>query len=331
MFRPALPYATTVGLALPLVFVNLGKTIGAHRLIAAAAAAAATAHALTSVMMLSLISLIIAGGVAVAVFRFINTGIFAVYRSQRFGRPLLSDWRESLTYQWSSNLLSAPLAIALAAIGRIGNMWLGLSLTAAYALILPIVRQEYAYYNRSREMLDETVEAVVRALEGADPAARAHGDRVSALAVETGRRMRMSERELMALRLASRLHDVGLLAGPDGPDMEQHHAVTGGRVLAQFPDPLIGEFVRAHHERWDGEGIPDHLQGRAIPLGARILAAAEIYDSAQTGLSPFEKPLTREEASRYLTGLAGTALDPQAVAALLSVAAEQDQHPMAAR
>ncbi len=290
-----------------------------------AGAAAFVAHRIIADFPTGLISLTIAGLVAVATHRIINTGIFAVYRSWRFGRPILSDWFQSIEANWSSQLLSAPLAVALAAVSaRTGTLESRLLLTAAYAIALPIARQEYAYYNRSREMLDETVEAMVRALEGVDPGARAHGDRVSTLAVETGRRLRMPERALLALRLASRLHDVGLLARSEGESKEEHHATVGGRILARFPDPMIAKIVRAHHERWDGKGLPDQLRGNAIPLGARILAAAEIYDSAMAGLPPFEAPLTKQAAFSHLISLAGTVLDPRAVIALLAIASQQE-------
>ena len=110
-----------------------------------------------------------------------------------------------------------------------------LVLTALPAVTLPFARQELAYYFRSQQMLDEIVEAVVRALEGVDPHSRAHGDRVSAIAFETGRRLRMSARELLALRLAARLHDVGLLAGEETPAMEEQLADISSRILTRFP------------------------------------------------------------------------------------------------
>ena len=291
-----------------------------------AGAASAVAHAVSFTMSPSLISLVVGAVLAVLTNRLMNTVIFAVYRSERFGHPFFADWRQSIAFQWPSQLLgSAPLAVVLASIAsRIGTVGAGLALTAAYALALPVARQEYAYYIRARQMLDETVEAVVRALEGNDPAARAHGDRVSILAVEIGRRLGMSERGLLALRLASRLHDVGLLAGPESPSAQGHHAAVGNRILAQFPDPMTEEFVRAHHERWDGYGAPDHRRGKEIPLGARVLAAAETYDSFRTGLSPFQGPNTQEDAALYLRSLAGNVLDPKVVTILLNVAGERD-------
>ncbi len=269
---------------------------------------------------------LIAGAILAAItYRVVNTTIFAVYRSQRFNHPLLADLRHSIILQWPSHLLAAPLAVVLVAVAsRTGTLWSGLALTAGCLIALPVARQEYAYYIRSREMLDETVEAVVRVLEGVDSRARAHGDRVSLLAVETGRHLRMSERQLVALRLASRLHDVGILAEIEEESRGEHHAAIGGGALAQFPEPLIWQFVRAHHERWDGEGVPDHLRGETIPLGARILAAAETYDSARAGLSPFDAPQAPQDASGHLAALAGTALDPNVVDTVLKVAEQVD-------
>jgi HD-GYP domain-containing protein (c-di-GMP phosphodiesterase class II) len=170
-------------------------------------------------------------------------------------------------------------------------------------------------------MQDEIVEAMVRALEGVDSTARAHGDRVSMLAVETGRRLGMSTPALQALRLSSRLHDVGLLAGQQGRSAD-YHAAIGARILERLPDPLIAAFVRAHHERWDGKGEPDHKQGSAIPLGARVLAAAEIYDSVTEGIPPYQ-PHSPKEAESHLISLGGSVLDPQVVVVLLRIVSEQ--------
>ena len=290
-----------------------------------ASAATGVAGELVSRLPHGIIALILAAIVAVATYRFTNTGIFAAFRSFRFGRPFFPDWRQSIVFQWSSQLLSAPLAVVLAEIAdRMGTTWASLGLTAAYTLALPVARQEYAYYNRAQQMLDETVEAVVRALEGTDPAARAHGDRVSKLAVETGRRLGMSERVLLALRLASRLHDVGHIAGSEPAVPEEHHAAAGGRILAQFSDGMIAEFVQAHRERWDGKGARNQRKGSEIPLGGRILAAAETYDSVRSGLRPFDSPHSQRDATAYLRSLAGNVLDPKVVTTLLRVAAEHD-------
>jgi response regulator RpfG family c-di-GMP phosphodiesterase len=251
-------------------------------------------------------------------------GLFAGYRSLRFGNAFFADWGLNVIANWPSQLLSAPLAIVAAIVAaRTGTVAWRLVLTALPAVTLPFARQELAYYFRSQQMLDEIVEAVVRALEGVEPHARVHGDRVSTIAVATGRRLRMSGRELLGLRLAARLHDVGLLAVEGVPSREDQLAAISGRILERFPDPMIAEIVRARQERWDGKGGPDHKSGAVIPLGARILAAADVYDCALEGLQPFTAPHSRQEAASHLISLAGTVLDPKVVMALIHVAMEK--------
>jgi len=290
----------------------------------ASASAALTAHLVQAAIGPGMVQLTAAAVTAVVTNRVMNEGIFSVYRSLRFGFPFLPTWRQNVLDQWMSQILAAPMGIVLAAAaGRLGTVWSSLALTGVSALALPIPRQELGYYYRAQEAVAEVVEAVVRALEGVDQNTRAHGDRVSQLAGAVGQRLRMSEEGLRALRLAARLHDVGFLAGPDGPTPHDHHSVAGGRILAQSPDPLIARIVRAHHERWDGTGLPDRIAGHAIPLGARIIAAVEIYDELCFGSGANESATSTAEALRRVRGLAGTALDPRVVAALISIVGGQ--------
>src|SRR5438445_2931118 len=286
-----------------------------------ASAAAFATHLTISTLGSGLFALVVAGTLAIAVNRIINTFIFAIYRSQRVGQSFLSTWRQMIAYIWPNQFLAAPLAIVLAYIAtRTVSIEWGLVLTFAAGTVLPVTRQAYAYYISSHNMLDEIVEAVVRSLEGVQPDAREHGDRVSALAAQIGRQIGMPERSLTALRLACRLHDVGLLAGPEEGNLKEgYYAIVGGRILRRFPDPLIAEVVGARNEQWDGKGTPDQKSGEAIPLGARILTACEIYDNAVSGFAPFEESLSSQEAVDYIISLSGTVLDPSVVKAVLKV------------
>ncbi len=290
-----------------------------------AGAAAIATHFTISTLGSGPFSSVVAGALAIVVNRIINTLIFAIYRTQRFGHPFFSTWHQMITYIWPNQFLPAPLAVALSHIAtRIASTEWGLILTFASGTVLPVTRREYTYYISSQKMLDEIVEALVRTLDGVHHAAREHGDRISALAVETGRKLGMSERSLMALRLACRLHDVGLLAGPEeGGSGQKNHAIVGKRILTRFPDPLIAEMVGALHERWDGTGVPDQRSGKAIPLGARVLAACEIYDNAVSGFAPFEKPLPSQEAVSHLISISGTVLDPSVAKALLHIISDR--------
>lgn len=260
---------------------------------------------------------------AVATYRVTNTAIFTMLRSLRSGGSFFEEWPRNIVARWTSQLFSAPLAVAAAAVMfRLDTVWAGLGLTALSVAVLPIPYQELAYYYQWRQTLDEIAEAVVKALERVHPGSRAHGERVSHLAVETGRRLGMTPDALETLQLASRLHDVGLLARTDQGGAS-HHALVGSQCLSQFPDALLAEIVRAHHQRWDGLDAPDGRR-TAMPLGARILAAAEVYDSARWGLHPYRRPWSVDAAVTYLHALAGNVLDPRVVAVLLDIVIDQE-------
>src|SRR5439155_2652378 len=173
------------------------------------------------------------------------------------------------------------------------------------------------------------IEALVLAIDAKDRPARRHIRRVQAYAVELGRSMGISEPELEALKAGSLLHDIGKLAVPEhilckpGPltpeetEKMRIHPRIGVEILEtiNFPFPLT-EVVRSHHEKWDGTGYPDCLKGEEIPITARILSVVDCYD-ALTSDRPYRKPLSAEEALKYVQSEAGTAFDPKVVDALV--------------
>ncbi len=114
------------------------------------------------------------------------------------------------------------------------------------------------------------------------------------------------------IRTAALVHEIGKLSVPEmilhkpGPLTPQeyeeikHHAVRGAEMCQSLPHGAeIAGIVRAHHEHWDGQGYPDGLAGEAIPLGARILAIADAYDTL-TMDRPFRRAFPPEEALEIL-------------------------------
>lgn len=128
--------------------------------------------------------------------------------------------------------------------------------------------------------------------------------------------------------LAGRLRDIGNIGvlnaiprGPEPLDLEevtalQAHPATGAGIVEKGPAlrPLA-PMIRAHHERWDGAGYPDALSGQAIPLGARIIAAADAYVAMTSG-RPYRPARDGTPALDELRRHAGTQLDPAVVTAL---------------
>jgi putative nucleotidyltransferase with HDIG domain len=167
-----------------------------------------------------------------------------------------------------------------------------------------------------------TLEALVNALEAKDPYLRGHSARVADLSAGVAAHLGRPDDEVEAVRTAGRLHDIGKIGireevltkqGPLSDEEYEHikqHVLVGCQILAPL-DHLqhVISFVRSHHERWDGFGYPDRLAGEAIPLGARIIGAVEIYDALTTA-RPYQEKMTPEVAVERMRDLVGTAVDP---------------------
>jgi HD-GYP domain-containing protein (c-di-GMP phosphodiesterase class II) len=155
-----------------------------------------------------------------------------------------------------------------------------------------------------------------------------HSRRVARHALRLARRMGLPKDEIVRLREAAAVHDVGklgvpreILLKPGGLTMQefaviQRHCETGASIVSTLEDPKLTAIVRHHHERVDGNGYPLGLAGEDIPLGARIVAVADTFD-ALTSARPYRRPVNRHDAMRELQSCAGTQLDREAVRTFL--------------
>ncbi|MBV8036671.1 two-component system response regulator [Roseateles sp.] len=147
----------------------------------------------------------------------------------------------------------------------------------------------------------------------------------------------LTEAAIDELAKAAPLHDIGKVAIPDGvllkpgrlsPDewrVMKTHAEHGADLLQRAIDrlgddagPMLTfgkQIARHHHEKWDGSGYPDGLAGEAIPLAARLMAVADVYD-ALISVRPYKKAMTHDEALTFIRGGAGSHFDPRIVEAL---------------
>jgi putative two-component system response regulator len=180
---------------------------------------------------------------------------------------------------------------------------------------------------RLEQVTVATLEALINALEAKSEYLSGHSARIAAYAASMAHEMGLAEDQIELIRIAGRLHDLGKIGvreavldkrGPLTPDEFAHvkrHVVIGPQILAPLSHlgPIV-DLVRSHHEHWDGSGYPDGLAGEDIPLGARIIGAAEVYD-ALTATRPYQDRMTPEMAIERMRGLAGSVVDPKVMEA----------------
>jgi len=184
---------------------------------------------------------------------------------------------------------------------------------------------------RIQEMSFESVRSLVEAIEIRDPHTRGHSVQVAELAVSVARRMDFNRKELRYIVFAGLLHDVGKIAVPEvilqkkmKLNEEEWKIIKQHPVYsAQVVEPIlelrhIVNWIRHHHERWDGHGYPEGRQGSQIPLPSRILAVCDTY-SAMTSDRPYRKALSDGDATQEIERVSGTQLDPEVVGVFLEL------------
>jgi putative nucleotidyltransferase with HDIG domain len=182
-----------------------------------------------------------------------------------------------------------------------------------------------------RRLFTGSIKALAQALEAKDEYTQGHSARVAKESVNIARYLSLSDAEVQRVWLAGYLHDIGkigiretVLNKPGKLDEEewdliQQHPVVAGKILGPIPELSdIIDIIVHHHERYDGSGYPDGLDGSSIPLGARILSVADAYD-ALTSRRPYRDALASEEAHRILEAAAGTQFDPVIARAFLDL------------
>lgn len=174
----------------------------------------------------------------------------------------------------------------------------------------------------------EVILALVRAIEEKDRYTLGHTERVAELSVLIGEELRLPPEKLRVLNEAAMLHDIGKIGIPDailnkpGPltaeerRLVEEHSRRGEHILRELRSlqaHISG--VRSHHERMDGSGYPDGLHGEEIPLDARIIAVADVFD-ALTSTRSYRPAWALDRALDLIDSEAGTKLDPAAAEAL---------------
>ncbi len=187
-----------------------------------------------------------------------------------------------------------------------------------------------------RDLESILVRQVGKELDRLLPWQAGHGQGTAAIALLIGRAAHLTDEDLHQLKLASLLHDIGILMlppclqtrrewiEPDAYVTIQNHPRLGATLLEPFS--FLREatvMIAHHHERWDGSGYPYGLRGHFIPLGARILALADTFEAIQVP-DVCDRPLRDRIALRILQVASGTQFDPCVVDILVELFGEAD-------
>ena len=201
--------------------------------------------------------------------------------------------------------------------------------TTAVALQKLILRE-----NVERNLVD-TITAFVNAIESKDRYLKGHSARVALYAAEIAQALAMTPDTVEVVRRGAMLHDLGklsimdtILRKPDRLTAEEFtiiksHPVVGAKILEPLRFLARETWaVRHHHERWDGTGYPDGLGGEDIPLVARVVTVADVFD-AITSNRPYRTALALDEAREEVARGTGSHFDPAVVEAFMRIPLER--------
>ena len=176
----------------------------------------------------------------------------------------------------------------------------------------------------------DVLQGLVIAVDTKDRYTKRHSEDVARYAVFLAERLGLDDEVRRTVRLAGLLHDVGKIGIPDTLlrkpskltadefDIFKQHVALGDAIVRDVPNvELVRAGIRHHHERWDGKGYLEGLDGEEIPFIGRILAVADAF-SAMTTTRPYRKALPVEEALKRLGDAAGSQLQEELVTAFIN-------------
>jgi putative nucleotidyltransferase with HDIG domain len=203
--------------------------------------------------------------------------------------------------------------------------------------ILPITSLTGFVTSRAERLITAGTREMIHALDAQDNYTLGHSERVTALATHLAASMKVGADQIRTIQLGGMLHDVGKVAVPEDilnkreilTEAEyrtvKSHVKTGFELVRdiEHAEPVACA-VRYHHERWDGDGYPDHLEGEDIPLAARFLSVADAFD-AMASRRPYRDRLSPCEIAEELRVRKGEQFDPLIVEELMKLYSYWDE------
>jgi len=240
---------------------------------------------------------------------------------------------------WINNLKwTVPNYLALAVLGiLISAIYLDMGIVAILLFFIPLTlaRQSFKMYQDIKKVHLTTVQALISTIEAKDAYTKGHSERVAELSAQIARKMNYSESEIEKIKYAGYLHDVGKVSlesnilnkkgelSKKEYEIVKEHPEVGANIVKNVKYlEEVADYVKYHHERLDGSGYPEGLEGEEIPEGARILAVADVYD-ALTSNRPYRNAWNRNKALNLIEEDAGKCLDEDIVDKLFELLKER--------
>lgn len=255
---------------------------------------------------------------AIAVYSMLNFTLVSVIISKLGERKYFATWIEMVQDGILIYLVTSVLSLRLALSAHDqGQFWIE---TFFVLLLFLALRYAFALFINLRKTYLTTMESLTHLTENKLSIDGGHATRVGRVARKVSERLKLSQDEIDSIHYAALLHDLGKLyleekilqkRGPLTLEEEKEyrkHVEIGADMAKEIAGlSKCSEYIRHHHECWDGSGFPAGTKGEEIPLGARIIAVADQYDHILSK----KKPLSDFQA------LAGTKLDPKLVEVVL--------------
>ncbi len=262
---------------------------------------------------------------AVLTYVIVNSGTVSIFLGFLKKTSPWSIWL-SMTRGVAPSLLAlTPLALLMASIYKVAGVW-GVSF---FFIPLLLARYMFKAYMEVRKTYMDTLEALASALDAKDRYTKGHSDRVALIAVAIARELKIPDDRIEIIEQMARLHDIGKIGisgkiltytgklSDDEFEQIKQHPVIGANILKEINDfESSTDFVKYHHEKYNGTGYPYRIKGEEIPLEARIITLADSFD-AMTSDRSYRKAMTVHEALEEVKRSSGTHFDPIIVEAFL--------------
>jgi len=252
-------------------------------------------------------------------------------------KSIFRVWHDTYLYTAPSYFIAGELSFAAAKLTSFNPIALLVlfpvfySTFYSYRVYLRNLEEEKKLAGEMSALYSSTLSTLALAIDAKDKNTHGHIQRVQKYSRAIAEAMKLDEKQVETIAAAALLHDIGKLAVPDyilgktGPltpeEMKKMrlHPQLGCDIISniKFPYP-VADSVLAHHERWDGEGYPNGLKGKDIPLGARVLAVADVFDTVTANRDPGCPETIRAGVEAVREG-SGTFFDPEIVAVWESI------------